>query len=183
MPCRRHLLVPKKWVCKKPKWSNAGTACRQRMLSIGKQKQLNPHPQNGNGPKPKKSHWMTWYWQWQWPWVSSKYQNWCSKVPLQQKDRKNQTSFVSDSQTVTSQVTSMSQLMERVSVVQPENKTIMLHFDQLTGQKAELLSAQKTPTTQCPAGGHRSESSQQTWWLYTAGLGVRFTPTDIALLI
>jgi len=75
---------------------------------------------------------------------------------------KNQMCFASNSQTVTSQVTLISQLTEMVSAVQQENKTIMLHFDKLTEQIAEHLSAQKTTPNQCPAGCHRSESGQPT---------------------
>jgi len=43
---------------------------------------------------------------------------------------KTQTRFQSDSQTVTSQVTTISQLTEVVSAVQQENKIILAHFDQ-----------------------------------------------------
>jgi len=67
--------------------------------------------------------------------------------------------FASDSQTVTSQVTSISQLTEMVSAVQQENKTIMSRFDNLTEQIAELLSMQKSTTSPHQAGGHGSESS------------------------
>ncbi len=63
---------------------------------------------------------------------------------------------------VTSQVTSISQLTEMVSVVQQENKTIMSCFDQLMEQIAELLSAQKSTTSPCHAGGHGSESVHTT---------------------
>jgi len=69
-----------------------------------------------------------------------------------------QTCFTSDSKTVTSQVTTISQLTEMVSIVQKENKTIMSHFDTLTEQIAALLSAQTITTTNRPAGGHVSES-------------------------
>jgi len=59
---------------------------------------------------------------------------------------------------VTSQVTTISQLTEMVSVVQQENKTIMSHFDTLTEQIAALLSAQNITMTKRPAGGHAGES-------------------------
>jgi len=55
---------------------------------------------------------------------------------------KTQTCFASNSKTVTSQVTTISQLMEMVSVVQQENKTILSHFNQLTEQIAALIAAQ-----------------------------------------
>jgi len=55
---------------------------------------------------------------------------------------KTQTCFASNSKMVTSQVTTISQLMEMVSMVQQENKTIMSCFDQLTEQIAALISAQ-----------------------------------------
>jgi len=58
---------------------------------------------------------------------------------------------------VTLQVTSILQLMEMVSMVQQENKTIMTQFNQLMEKIAKLLSAQKYPM-QCPARGHGSES-------------------------
>jgi len=68
--------------------------------------------------------------------------------------QKPQTHFASDSQTVTSQVTSISQLTEMVSAVQQENKMIMSRFDNLTEQIAELLSTQKSVTSPRQAGGH-----------------------------
>jgi len=72
---------------------------------------------------------------------------------------KSQTHFANDSKMVSSQVTTFFQLTEMVSVVQQESKMIMSHFDQLTEQIAALISAQENPQSQCPAGGHRSESS------------------------
>jgi len=74
---------------------------------------------------------------------------------------KPQTWFASNSQMVTLQVTSISQLMEMVSVVQQEKNTIMSWFNQLTEQISVLFSAQQNPM-QCPAGGHRSESGHPT---------------------
>jgi len=75
---------------------------------------------------------------------------------------KAQTCLANDSQMVTSQVTLISQLMEMVSAVQQENKTIKSHFDQLTEQIATLLSSQNSLHTQHPARDHRSESDQPT---------------------
>jgi len=73
-----------------------------------------------------------------------------------------QTRFTTDNQTVTLQVTTISQLTDLVSVVQQENKTIMTHFDKLNEQIEVLLAAQNlSPNTQRPTGGHRSESGQQ----------------------
>jgi len=69
-----------------------------------------------------------------------------------------QTRFTGNSKMVTSQVTTISQLTEMVSIVQQENKTIMSHFNTLTEQIAALLSAQNISTTNCPVGGHGSES-------------------------
>jgi len=71
---------------------------------------------------------------------------------------KAQTCFADDSKTMTSQVTTILQLTEMVSIVQQENKTIMSQFDQLTEQLVALISTQN-PQTQCPARGHGSESS------------------------
>ncbi len=70
-------------------------------------------------------------------------------------ESKMQKRFASNSKTVTLQVTTISQLMEMVSVVQQENKTIMSRFDQLT--KQILIAAQNQPL-QCQARGHGSES-------------------------
>jgi len=69
---------------------------------------------------------------------------------------KVQMHFANDSKTVTSQVTTISQLTEMVSIVQQENKMIMSCFDQLTEQLAALIS--QKPHMQHPAGGHGSES-------------------------
>jgi len=78
--------------------------------------------------------------------------------------QKNQTHFASNSQTVASQATSISQLMEMVSTVQHENQTIMSRFDQLMEQIAELLSAQNNPTHSSQARGHGSDSGNKPWW-------------------
>jgi len=67
-----------------------------------------------------------------------------SKQAMDSK-QKTLTHFTSNSQMVTSQATSISQLMEMVSTVQRENQTIMSRFDKLMEQIAELLSAQKIP--------------------------------------
>ncbi len=72
----------------------------------------------------------------------------------------SQTRFASDTQTVASQVTMISQLTEIVSAVQQDHKLILSRFDQLTEQIALLLSAQSTPSQQCPTRGHESESGQ-----------------------
>jgi len=73
-----------------------------------------------------------------------------------------QTQFASDNQTVTSQVTSISQLTDMVSAVQQENKTIMSRFDKLAEQMEALLAVQQAPNkSQSPAGGHRSESGHK----------------------
>jgi len=75
----------------------------------------------------------------------------------------NQTRFAKDNQTVTSQVTTISQLTDLVSVVQQENKTIMTRFDKLNEQIEALLAAQNiSPNQQRPAGGHGSESGRST---------------------
>jgi len=70
------------------------------------------------------------------------------------------TRFASDSQTVASQVTTISQLMEIVSAVQQDHRTIMSRFDQLTEQIALLLMTQQSVPTSSPAGGHASESGR-----------------------
>jgi len=67
--------------------------------------------------------------------------------------------FTNDSQTIASQVTTISQLTKMVSVVQQENKTIMTCFDQLMEQIAALISQFQVLTNSCQAGGHGSESS------------------------
>jgi len=73
-----------------------------------------------------------------------------------------QTRFTTDNQTVTSQVTTISQLTDLVSVVQQENKMIMTRFDKLNEQIEVLLAAQNlSSNTKHPAGGHGSESGQQ----------------------
>jgi len=71
-----------------------------------------------------------------------------------------QTRFASDTQTVVSQVTTISQLTEIVSAVQQDHKSILSRFDQLTEQMALLLAAQSAPSQQRPAGGHESESGR-----------------------
>jgi len=81
--------------------------------------------------------------------------------PASNGKQKSQTRFASDSQTVASQATSISQLTEMVSAVQRENQTIMARFDTLTEQIAELLSVQKQPTQTSRAGGHGSDSGKK----------------------
>jgi len=73
---------------------------------------------------------------------------------------KPQTRFANDSQTVASQVTTISQLTEIVSVVQQDHKTLMTRFDLLTEQIALLLSNQQPGSTTSLAGGHASESGR-----------------------
>jgi len=68
---------------------------------------------------------------------------------------KTQTRFQNDSQTVTSQNTTISQLTEMVSAVQQENKTILSRFDQLAEQIATLMSHNTSNSTR-PAGGQES---------------------------
>jgi len=75
---------------------------------------------------------------------------------------KTQTRFASDSQTVASQVTTISQLTDMVFMVQQDHKTLMSRFEHLTEQITLLLSAQQPSTMQCPARGQDSESGQQT---------------------
>ena len=73
----------------------------------------------------------------------------------------NQARFATDSQTVASQHTTISQLTDMVSEVQQENKTIMSRFDKLNEQIAALLTIQTSSSThQRPAGGHDSESGR-----------------------
>jgi len=73
---------------------------------------------------------------------------------------KPQTRFVNETQTVASQVTTISQLTEIVSVVQQDHKTLMSRFDHLTEQIALLLSHQQPSSTTSQAGGHASESGR-----------------------
>jgi len=70
--------------------------------------------------------------------------------------------FATNSQTVTSQVTTISQLMEIVSTVQQDHKMLLSRFDQLTEQLSLLLSAKQPSSPQRPAGGHESESGHRT---------------------
>jgi len=73
----------------------------------------------------------------------------------------NQARFATDSQTVASQLMTISQLMDMVSAVQQENKTIMSHFDNLNEQIVALLAIQTSSSnSQRPAGGHDSESGR-----------------------
>jgi len=73
-----------------------------------------------------------------------------------------QTQFAGNNQTVTSQVTTISQLTDMVSVVQQENKTIMSCFNKLAEQMEALLTTQQVPNkSQSPTGGHGSESGRK----------------------
>jgi len=69
--------------------------------------------------------------------------------------------FASNTETVASQATMISQLTEMVSRVQQDHKTLMSKFNHLTEQIAMLLLAQQSPIMQCPARGHKSESGCQ----------------------
>jgi len=69
--------------------------------------------------------------------------------------------FTNDSQTVTSQVTTILQLTEMVLAVQQENKMIMTHFDQLTEQITALISQSKISTNQCPLEAMEDLAGQQ----------------------
>jgi len=82
---------------------------------------------------------------------------------------------------VASQVNTILQLMEMVSMVQQDNKTIMSCFDTLTEQIAALLSAQTPSNTQSPARAHWGESSYVPWWLCAARKKVRPTFTSVVL--
>ncbi len=74
----------------------------------------------------------------------------------------NQTRFATDSQTVNSQVTTISQLTEIVSAVQQDHKTLLSRFDHLTEQLSLLLSEKQPSSSQRPAGGHDSGSGHHT---------------------
>jgi len=73
-----------------------------------------------------------------------------------------QTRFATDSQTVASQVTTISQLMDMVTAVQQDHKTLLSRFDTLTEQLSLLLSDKQSSLSQRPAGGHASESGRRT---------------------
>jgi len=83
-------------------------------------------------------------------------------APLTVARNSQQTRFANDTQTVTSQVTSISQLTDMVSAVQQENKMIMSRFDKLAKQMEALLTVQQVPNnSSSPAGGHGSESGRK----------------------
>jgi len=73
-----------------------------------------------------------------------------------------QTRFATDSQTVASQVTTISQLTDMVTAVQQDHKTLLSRFDKLTEQLSLLLSDKQSSPSQRPAGGHASESGRRT---------------------
>ncbi len=56
----------------------------------------------------------------------------------------------------------ISQLTEQVLQIKIENKQLLDCFDQLAAQMEQFMSNQTSQTTQRHAGGHRSESGQQT---------------------
>jgi len=56
----------------------------------------------------------------------------------------------------------ISQLTKQVSQIKLENKHLLDQFDWLTMQMEAFMLRQTIKTTQCQAGGHRSESGQQT---------------------
>ncbi len=77
-------------------------------------------------------------------------------------DRKPNLTNQQDSQTITSQATSISQLTEQVNEIKQTNKTFIARFDQLAEQMAALLAATQTqPNSQRPAGGHQGGSGRQ----------------------
>jgi len=63
---------------------------------------------------------------------------------------------------VASQTSAIFQLTEQVSQIKLENKQLLGHFDSLAAKMEQFLTSQTSPTTQCQAGGHHSESSNQT---------------------
>jgi len=74
----------------------------------------------------------------------------------------NQAHFATDTQTVASQMMTISQLTDMVSEVKQENKTIMSRFDKLNEQIEALLANQTlSSNSQRPARGHDRESGQK----------------------
>jgi len=64
-----------------------------------------------------------------------------------------------DTNTVASQVTTISQLTDMVLVVQQENKTIMSHFDDLSAQLAALIANSKITPKKRPARGQEKSGT------------------------
>jgi len=67
-----------------------------------------------------------------------------------------------DATTIASQNSAVSLLMEQVSQIKLENKQMLEHFNWLATQMKAFMNTQTTPTNQCQARGHHSESDHQT---------------------
>jgi len=67
-----------------------------------------------------------------------------------------------DVTTVASQNSAISQLTKQVSQIKMENKQMLDKFDRLADQMEQIFSSTNSQTTRCQAGGHRSESGNQT---------------------
>jgi len=79
----------------------------------------------------------------------------------QASDRKTRaTRFNTDTHTVASQVTTISQLTDMVSAVQQENKMIMSRFDDISAQLAALLVNSEIASNKRPAGGQEKSGAQ-----------------------
>jgi len=74
----------------------------------------------------------------------------------------NHTAKEADTTTVASQSSAISQLTKQVSQIKMENKQLLDKFDRLADRMEQLFSNANSPTTRCHAGGHRSESVNQT---------------------
>jgi len=64
--------------------------------------------------------------------------------------------------TIASQNSAISQLTEQVSQIKMENKQLLDKFDRLADRMEQLFSSANSQTTRRQAGGHRSESGNQT---------------------
>jgi len=85
-----------------------------------------------------------------------------AKKPTGSSDGKQNSSNQQDSQTITSQATSISQLTEQVNEIKQTNKIFLVHFDQLAKQMAALLAATQSQSNhQRPTRGHISGSGQR----------------------
>jgi len=67
-----------------------------------------------------------------------------------------------DATTVASQNSAISQLTEQVSQIKLENKQLLDKFDCLADRMEQFFSSATSQTTRRPAGGHRSDSGNQT---------------------
>jgi len=69
-----------------------------------------------------------------------------------------------DAITVVSQNTSISQLMEKFSLLKMENKQIIDHFDRLlaAAQMEAFMKQNTSQSSRCHAWGHDHESNQAT---------------------